>query len=84
MPHVADDPTTKSAVQKCEERLRTLHPYVMADYDWLYADGMSRLEAMCQAAPSFSRDARGLAPRRTAVSGGVGQEAVFDSCTAPP
>ncbi|GIH51620.1 hypothetical protein SAMN05421833_12934 [Microbispora rosea] len=79
VPHAADDPTAEAAVRKCEERLRTLHPQAMADYDRRRADGMSRLEAMRQAAPSFSRDARGPAPRRAAVTVGVGHEAVFDS-----
>ncbi|MFI7033551.1 hypothetical protein ACIBK1_32950 [Microbispora rosea] len=79
VPHAADDPTAEAAVRKCEERLRTLHPQAMADYDQLRADGMSRLEAMHQATPSFSRDARGPAPRRAAVTVGVGHEAVFDN-----
>ncbi|MEU7942391.1 hypothetical protein [Microbispora bryophytorum] len=78
VPHAADDPTAEAAVRKCEERLRKLHPHAMADYDRLRADGTSRLEAMRQAAPSFSRDARGRAPRRAAVTVGVEHEAVFD------
>ncbi|MEN3541242.1 hypothetical protein AAH991_39440 [Microbispora sp. ZYX-F-249] len=78
VPHVNDDPTAEATVRKCEERLRTLHPHAMADYDRLRADGMSRLEAMRQAAPSFSRDAHGPAPHRAAVTAGLGHEAVFD------
>lgn len=78
VPHATDGPTAEAAVRKCEERLRRLHPHAMADYDRLRADGLDRLEAMRQAAPSFSRDARGPAPRRAAVTVGVGHEAVFD------
>ncbi|MFC0862386.1 hypothetical protein ACFHYQ_08760 [Sphaerimonospora cavernae] len=78
VPHADDDPTAEAAVRKCEERLRTLHPHAMAHYDQLRADGLDRLAAMHQAAPSFSRDARDPASRRAAVTVGVGQEAVFD------
>ncbi|WP_405393936.1 hypothetical protein [Microbispora hainanensis] len=73
MSHVADDPTAEAVVRVCEDRLRTPHPHAMTDYDRLRADGMGRLGAMCQAAPSFSRNARGPAPRRAVVSSGVDQ-----------
>ncbi|MFF4128342.1 hypothetical protein ACFYYP_32870 [Microbispora rosea] len=78
VPHAVDDPTAEAAVRKCEERLRKLHPHAMAEYDRLRADGISRLEAMRQAAPSFSRDARGPARRRAAVTVGEGHQVVFD------
>lgn len=78
VPHADDDPTAEAAVRKCEERLRTLHPHAMANYDRLRADGLGRLEAMREAAASFSRDARDPAPRRPAVTVGEGHEAVLD------
>jgi hypothetical protein len=42
-------------MRKCEERLRDLHPYGMARYDRLRADGLGPAEAMQQAAPFFAR-----------------------------
>jgi hypothetical protein len=49
------DPAAASAQRKCEERMRTLHPYAMARYDRLRNDGMSPLDAMREAAPLFGR-----------------------------
>lgn len=49
------DPAASSALRKCEDRLRQLHPYAMARYDRLKADGMSPLDAMREAAPLFAR-----------------------------
>src|SRR5262245_53262207 len=49
------EPTAATAMRKCEERLRDLHPYAMARYDRLRADGMSPAEAMREAAPLFAR-----------------------------
>src|SRR6266851_1371300 len=49
------DPAAASAMRKCEERLRTLHPYAMARYDRLREDGMSPLDAMRETAPLFGR-----------------------------
>lgn len=48
------DPTAASAMAKCEARLRTLHPYAMARYDRLRADGAGAADAMRQAAPLFT------------------------------
>jgi hypothetical protein len=58
--HADTDPAAASAMRKCEERLRVLHPYAMARYDRLRADGMSPLDAMHETAPffSYSPDAR--------------------------
>ncbi|ETK32679.1 hypothetical protein [Microbispora sp. ATCC PTA-5024] len=78
MPHAADEPTAEAAIRKCEERLRKLHPHAMADYDRLRTNGADRLEVLRQAAPSFSPDTRGPAPRRAAVTVGEGHETVFD------
>ena len=49
------DSTAESAMHKCEDRLRTLHPHAMARYDRLRADGLSPTEAMRQSAPLFKR-----------------------------
>ena len=49
------DPAAASAVPKCEERLRVLHPYAMAWYDRLRGEGAGAFEAMRQAVPLFGR-----------------------------
>ena len=49
------DPAAASAVRKCEERLRVLHPYAMARYDRLRSEGARPFEAMRQAVPLFGR-----------------------------
>jgi hypothetical protein len=49
------DPTAASAVRKCEERLRVLHPYAMARYDRLRSEGTDAFDAMRQAVPLFAR-----------------------------
>jgi hypothetical protein len=49
------DPEAASAASKCEERLRTLHPYAMAWYDRLRAEGAGRFDAMREAVPLFAR-----------------------------
>ena len=48
-------------MRKSEERLRDLHPYAMARYDRLRADGMGPAEAMRETAPLFA-----LSPRARA------------------
>jgi hypothetical protein len=49
------DPTAGSAVRRCEERLRALHPYAMAWYDRLRGEGTGAIEAMHMAVPLFGR-----------------------------
>jgi hypothetical protein len=49
------EPAAATAMRKCEERLRDLHPYAMARYDRLCAEGLGPAEAMQQAAPLFAR-----------------------------
>jgi hypothetical protein len=49
------DPAAASAARKCEQRLRTLHPYAMARYDGLRGEGDGAFEAMRQALPLFGR-----------------------------
>lgn len=54
-PYVEHEPTAASAMRKCEERLRELHPHAMGHYDRLRADGMQPADAMREAAPFFDR-----------------------------
>jgi hypothetical protein len=49
------DPLAASAMRKCEQRLRALHPYAMARYDRLRSDAINPLDAMNQTAPLFGR-----------------------------
>jgi hypothetical protein len=48
-------PSAATAMNRCEERLRDLHPYAMVRYDRLRADGLGPAEAMREAAPLFAR-----------------------------
>jgi hypothetical protein len=48
------EPTAATAMRKCEERLRELHPNAMARYDRLRSDGMGPAEAMREAAHLFA------------------------------
>jgi hypothetical protein len=50
-----DDLAALSALRKCEERLRELHPYAMAWYDRLRGEGIGAVEAMRQAVPLSGR-----------------------------
>jgi hypothetical protein len=59
------EPAAATAVRKCEERLRDLHPYAMARYDRLRADGLGPAEAMQEAAPLFARPPRAHDPSST-------------------
>jgi len=70
------DPSAAAALRKCEDRLRQLHPYAMARYDRLRAEGMTAVDAMCEggadvrppssctARPSGSNTARAFRRRR--------------------
>jgi hypothetical protein len=49
------DPEAAAAAASSEERLRTLHPYAMARYDRLRAEGAGRFEAMGETVPLFAR-----------------------------
>lgn len=81
-------PAAATALRKCEERLRDLHPYAMARYDRLRADGMSPADAMREAAPFFARPSHVRdAPTkpRSALSAGNGQAPwAADPGPAPP
>ena len=48
------DPSAASALRKCEDRLRQLHPHAMGRYDRLRGDGLDPLTAMREAAPLFA------------------------------
>jgi hypothetical protein len=52
------EPAAATAMRKCEEKLRDLHPYAMGRFDRLRADGLGPAEAMQQAAPLFARPPR--------------------------
>jgi hypothetical protein len=52
------EPTAATAMRKCEERLRELHPFAMARYDRLRDQGLGPAEAMAEAAPLFAGPAR--------------------------
>jgi len=52
------EPAAATAMRKCEERLRDLHPHAMARYDRLREDGMAPADAMREAAPLFARPPR--------------------------
>jgi hypothetical protein len=56
IPYAEDSESASSAVRKCEERLRDLHPHAMSHYDRFRGDGQDPLSAMGQAAPYFTRD----------------------------
>ena len=53
VPWAGSDPVAASAMRKSEERLRTLHPFAMARYDRLRAEGAEPLGAMREASPLF-------------------------------
>ena len=69
------DPSAAAALRKCEDRLRQLHPYAMARYDRLRAEGMTAVDAMCEAAPMFDRPPHARpghpAPTRPALPAGA-------------
>jgi hypothetical protein len=78
------EPAAATALRKTEERLRDLHPFAMARYDRLRADGLSPAEAMHETAPLFAFHPRArdspYAPL-AALSPGTGAEAAW---TADP
>jgi hypothetical protein len=56
LPYVATHTAAASAVRKCEERLRQLHPHGMSHYDRFRSAGLAPEEAMREAAPFFARN----------------------------
>ncbi len=75
-PFAGTDPAAASALRRCEDRLRHLHPYAMARYDRLRGDGMHPIEAMRETVPLFTREpnVRTGGPRteRAALGTGAG------------
>jgi hypothetical protein len=75
--HAPTNPSAASAMRKCEEHLRTLHPHAMARYDRLRHDGMPPLDAMRDTAPLFGHSPTTRpgdpAPHRSALETGSGQ-----------
>lgn len=69
------DPDAAAAVARSEERLRGLHPYAMARYDRLRAEGAGLFDAMQDALPLFARapHARPGSParERSVLAGGA-------------
>ncbi|MEV5830483.1 hypothetical protein AB0L25_33445 [Spirillospora sp. NPDC052242] len=56
VPYAPENASAASAVGKCEERLRELHPHAMSHYDRIRNENKDPLTAMREAAPFFSRD----------------------------
>jgi hypothetical protein len=81
------DPTAASALRKCEDRLRMLHPYAMARYDRLRGDGTSPPDAMRETVPLFGRSPRTRpgdpAPFRHALGLGAGTDATQSADRRP-
>ncbi|MFD0690960.1 hypothetical protein [Actinomadura fibrosa] len=56
VPYATGNTSASSAVRKCEQRLREIHPHAMSHYDRLRSEGQEELVAMANAAPFFARD----------------------------
>jgi hypothetical protein len=72
------EPTAAAAMRRSEERLRNLHPFAMARYDRLRAEGLGPAEAMREAAPLFALSPRARAwpfAPLPALGAGTGAEA---------
>jgi|HubBroStandDraft_6_1064221.scaffolds.fasta_scaffold15334_2 hypothetical protein len=52
------EPAAATAMRRCEDRLRDLHPYAMGRYDRLREDGAAPADAMRDAAPLFANAPR--------------------------
>jgi hypothetical protein len=81
------EPAAATAMRKCEERLRDLHPYGMTRYDRLRADRLGPAEAMQQAAPLFARPPRAHDPpytTRPMVAAGDGPDVNRAGAAAGP
>ncbi|MGH3217936.1 MAG: hypothetical protein ACRDPY_04260 [Streptosporangiaceae bacterium] len=81
------EPAAATAMRKCEERLRILHPYAMARYDRLRAEGMGPADAMREAAPLFSQPAHtrdGQYADRSMLDAGNGETLTWTATTPTP
>ena len=74
-PYVDADPEAATALRRAEERLRTLHPYAMTQYDRLRDEGASPLDAMRGSVHLFLREPNARpghpAPARLTVEVGL-------------
>jgi hypothetical protein len=81
------EPAAATAMRKCEERLRDLHPFAMARYDRLRGDGMGPAQAMREAAPLFAHAPRAYdrpyVPRAVLVAGN-GESLAWTAPAADP
>ena len=81
------EPTAATALRRCEERLRDLHPYAMGRYDRLREEGAAPADAMRDAAPLFAN-----APRtydrpyvpRPVLAAGNGNDASWAAAAPEP
>jgi hypothetical protein len=72
-------PVAATALRRCEERLRDLHPFAMARYDRLRSEGFWAAEAMRMAAPLFASAPRardGHYTPRLALEPGTGENVI--------
>ena len=81
------EPAAATAMRKCEERLRILHPHAMARYDRLRGEGMAPADAMREAAVLFgqsphARDARYT--ERPALNEGNGETLAWTASGPEP
>lgn len=96
--YAGTDPGAAAAVARCEKRLRFLHPYAMARYDRLRAEGAGLFDAMQDALPLFARApharpgdaarerpvlAGGASPRGPRAAAGRGQPRVPEDQPQP-
>ena len=80
-------PAAATAMRKCEERLRDLHPYAMSRYDRLRGDGLSPADAMREAALLFARPPRAHdAPHtpRPVLAAGTGENPAWAAAGPAP
>jgi hypothetical protein len=83
------EPSAATAMRKCEGRLRDLHPFAMARYDRLRAEGLGPTDAMREAAPLFARHPRAhdapFTPRQALIPGaGTGAVWTLDRSDGVP
>ena len=71
-PYADADPEAASALRRAEGRLRSLHPYAMARYDRLRAEGAGPLEAMGEAVRLFARQPHARPGQPAAARPGIG------------
>ena len=69
LPYEAADPAALAALAAAEARMRDIHPYAMAAYDKLRAQGYSRADAMREAVPQFLMHPRPRPAPRDAQAG---------------